>query len=330
MDVAARAGVSKSTVSLVLQGSPQVRAETRQAVERAIAEIGYVYNRAAANLRSSSGGLVGLVVSDLRAPLCADFAASLQRALAAEGCATLVASCDEDAEAQATAVSAMLEHGASAMVIVPVHGDPGGSLDRLARARLPAMQALRRADERLDLFPFAGFDYATGSAKATRHLLEQGARRVAFVGGPPGRITTRERKSGWRDVLKRAGLDEVALHGKSGRAFGMDMAEVLMSDHPDVDAALCYNDAVALGLAEGFARAGRQVGRDMRIVGFGDTGEAALGRPPVSAISCDLSRLAADVAAQLLAWRAGGDRPPTESRCPVRLVARASSTGEGA
>ncbi|MFO7920477.1 MAG: LacI family DNA-binding transcriptional regulator [Nioella sp.] len=68
MDVAARAGVSKSTVSLVLQESKQVRAGTRKAVEAAMADLGYVYNRAAANLRSASVGLVGLVINDLRNP----------------------------------------------------------------------------------------------------------------------------------------------------------------------------------------------------------------------------------------------------------------------
>ncbi|MHA7888613.1 LacI family DNA-binding transcriptional regulator [Roseicyclus sp.] len=328
MDVAARAGVSKSTVSLVLQGSKQVRAETRTAVEKAMAEIGYVYNRAAANLRSSSVGLVGLVINDLRNPFFTEFATSLQMALAAKGYATVIANSDEDPELQAKLVGSMIEHGVSAMVISPAYGAASDTFDQLARRGLPTLQVLRQGDERTDLFPFASFDYATGSAKATRHLLQQGARNVAFVGGLPGRAITRERKSGWRDVLKKDGLEEVALHGKSSRAFGMEMAATLIADHPEIDAAVCFNDLVALGLMAGFARAGRPVGTGFRVVGFDDIEEAAQSWPQLSSVSCDIAQFAQDTAARLLGWMVEGERPEPELRMPVRLVTRASSTGE--
>ena len=330
MDVAARANVSKSTVSLVLQGSRQVRPETRDTVARAMAEIGYVYNRAAANLRSSSVGLVGLVINDLRNPFFNGFATSMQMALAAEGYATVIANSDEDPRLQAKLVGSMIEHGVSAMVISPAYGDAAASFDQLARTGLPVLQVLRRMDERTDLFPFASFDYAAGSAKATRHLLQQGARNVAFVGGLPGRAITRERKSGWRDVLKAQGLPERALHGKPTRAFGMEVADRLIAEHPGVDAVLCFNDLVALGLVAGFARAGRPAGRGVRVVGFDDIEEAAQSWPPLSSVSCDVARFARDMAARLLGWMVEGHRPEPELRRPVRLIARASSTGEGA
>ncbi len=330
MDVAARAGVSKSTVSLVLQGSKQVRPETRKAVEAAMAEIGYVYNRAAANLRSASVGLVGVLINDLRNPFFTEFATSLQMALAAEGYATVIANADEDPELQAKLVGSMIEHGVSALVISPAYGEAPGTFDQLARTGLPVLQVLRKMDERTDLFPFASFDYATGSAKAARHLLDQGARHIAFVGGLPGRAITRERKSGWREVLKAEGLEEVALHGKSSRAFGMQAAETLIADHPEVDAAICFNDLVALGLMAGFARAGRPVGDAFRVVGFDDIEEAAQSWPQLSSVSCDIAGFARDTAARLLAWMVEGERPEPELRSPVRLVARASSLGTDA
>lgn len=327
LDVAARAGVSKSTVSLVLQGSKQVRPETREAVERAMAEIGYVYNRAAANLRSASVGLVGLVINDLRNPFFTEFATSLQMALAAEGYATVIANSDEDADLQAKLVGSMIEHGVSALVISPAYGDAAATFDQLARTGLPVCQVLRRMDDRTDLFPFASFDYAAGSAKATRHLLEQGAATVAFVGGLPGRAITRERKSGWREVLKAQGIEEIALHGKSSRAFGMQAADQMMADYPEVDAAVCFNDLVALGLMAGFARAGRPVGKSFRVVGFDDIEEAAQSWPQLSSVSCDIAGFARDTATRLLAWMVEGERPAPELRSPVRLVARMSSTG---
>ena len=100
-DVAREAGVSKSTVSLVLQDSPTVRAETRAAVRQAMARIGYVYNRNAANLRKAGVGLIGLVINDLRNPFFTEFATSVQMALSERGFATVIANTDEDPKLQA-------------------------------------------------------------------------------------------------------------------------------------------------------------------------------------------------------------------------------------
>ena len=98
IDVAKQAGVSKSTVSLVLQNSPSVREETRKQVRAAMAEIGYVYNRSAANMRSSNAGLIGLVINDLRNPFFTEFATSLQMALSERGYSAVVANTDERPE----------------------------------------------------------------------------------------------------------------------------------------------------------------------------------------------------------------------------------------
>src|SRR6056297_2663862 len=227
LDVAAAAGVSKSTVSLVLQGSRQVKRETREAVQKAMADIGYVYNRAAANLRASSVGLVGLVIHDLRNPFFTEFATTLQMTLATQGYTTVIANSGEDPVLQGKLVGSMVEHGVSALVVSPAYGDGAGTFDQLARAGLPALQVLRQMDPRTDLFPFSSFDYAEGSAQATRHLLQEGARRIAFIGGHPTRAITQERMSGYLDMVHAAGADQLALHGPTSRIFGMQAAAIL-------------------------------------------------------------------------------------------------------
>ena len=181
IDVAQKAGVSKSTVSLVLQNSPAVREETRVQVRRAMADIGYVYNRSAANMRAANAGLVGLVINDLRNPFFTEFATSLQMALSRCGYSAVVANTDEDPVQQDQVVRAMIEHGVSALIICPAYGEVGATFDAIARAGIPAMQMLRKVDPRLDLFPFAAPDYLTGSRVATRHLLAGGAKRIAVV-----------------------------------------------------------------------------------------------------------------------------------------------------
>jgi LacI family transcriptional regulator len=325
IDVAQKAGVSKSTVSLVLQNSPSVRDETRIQVRQAMAEIGYVYNRAAANMRMANAGLIGLVINDLRNPFFTEFATSLQMALSERGYAVVIANTDEDPALQAQTVGTMVEHGVSAFIISPAYGDVSATFDAILRAQLPAMQVLRKVDPRTASLPFAGPDYLTGSRIATRHLLDQGAKRVAFVGGLDGRAVTQERMAGYLEVLAAEAIAPLILTGKSSRAFGRDMARVLAEVHPYCDAALCFNDLVALGMLTGCNEAGRKVGADFKIVGFDDIEDAAQAYPTLTTVQCDIAGFGRRIAATILDWLENGVTPAPESRSPVDLIIRQSS-----
>lgn len=325
IDVAREAGVSKSTVSLVLQMSPLVKAETRVQVRQAMADIGYVYNRSAANMRMSNAGLIGLVINDLRNPFFTEFATSVQMALSARGYATVLANTDEDTALQAQVVSAMIEHGVSALVISPAYGDEEATFGPLARAELPAMQVLRKVDARTDQFPFASPDYLAGGRLAADHLLGCGARRIAFVGGVAARAVAQERRSGYLDAVAEAGMAPLVLPGRASRAFGREAARLITERHPDVDAAICFNDLVALGMISGFAELGRPVGGDFRLVGFDDIEECAEVYPGLTSVRCNIAGFGHSVATTVLAWLEDGERPPAETRSAVDLVIRASS-----
>jgi LacI family transcriptional regulator len=328
IDVAREAGVSKSTVSLVLQNSTLVRDETRADVRRAMAELGYVYNRAAATLRSSNAGLIGLVINDLRNPFFTEFATSLQMALSAKGYAAVIANTDEDPALQAQVVGAMLEHGVSALVLSSAYGDVSATFDAIGRAGVPTLQVLRRAAPEAAAVPFAVPDYTAGSRMATEHLLSLGARRVAFVGGLEGREVTLSRMSGYLSVLGAAGITPLHLPGRPGRAFGREVAARLAREHPDVDAALCFNDLVALGLLTGCAELGRKVGQDLRIIGFDDIEDCSQVWPALTSVSCDIAAFGRSMAGTVLRWLEDGTPPPDEIVTPVTLIARASTLGE--
>jgi LacI family transcriptional regulator len=329
IDVARAAGVSKSTVSLVLQNSPLVRSETRAEVKQAMADIGYVYNRTAANLRSANVGLIGLVINDLRNPFFTEFATSVQMALSARGYATVLANTDEDPAVQAQVVGAMIEHGVSALVISPAYGERDDTFGLLARAGIPAMQVLRQVDGRTDVFPFAAPDYPEGSRLAVRHLLETGARRIAFVGGLAGRAVVQERMSGYLAALAEAGMDRLVLDGRASRAFGRDAARIISRDHPDVDAAICFNDLVALGMLSGFAELGRPVGAGFRLIGFDDIEDCAQVWPTLTSVRCNIAGFGEMIAGTLLNWLQDGIRPRPDMRTAVKLIIRASSGGPG-
>lgn len=327
IDVASRAGVSKSTVSLVLQNSPLVRAETRADVRQAMADLGYVYNRSAAQLRQSNTGLIGLVINDLRNPFFTEFATSVQMALSAKGFACVIANTDEDPALQAQVVAAMLEHGVAALILSPAYGAVEATFDAIARANVPTMQVLRRAVPDVSRFPFSVPDYRTGSRLATDHLLATGALRIAFLGGLAGREVTEARMSGYLAALAEAGMDALHLPGRPTRTFGREAALRLASDHPAVDAVLCFNDLVALGLLAGCAQTGRRLGQDLKVVGFDDIEDCALVWPPISSVRCDIAGFGRGVAETVLGWLETGTMPAPETVTPVELILRASSQG---
>lgn len=327
VDVARAAGVSKSTVSNVLQNSPLVRPETRRLVEQAMDALSYVYNRSAANLRGADVGLIGLVINDLRNPFFTEFAASAQMTFAERGYATVIANTDESQAMQAQVIFSMIEHGVSGFLISPTYVDEPDGLESIRRAGIPAMQVLRRIDARTEVFPFASLDYATGGRLAAEHLLGLGLRRIAFVGGLESRPVTEERMSGYRAAMAAAGLEVVAFHGRPTRAFGRDMALALHAAHPGIEGVICFSDLVALGMLAGFAQAGVAVGRDVRVIGFDDIEECALAWPQLSSVRCDVARFGRESAEAMLAWLGEGVRPPADRLAPVALIVRASSAG---
>jgi LacI family transcriptional regulator len=186
------------------------------------------------------------------------------------------------------------------------------------------MQVLRRvADTRA--FPFASFDYPKGGRLATEHLVVQGERDIAFVGGLEGRPITGERMSGYLEVMAEHGLSPRYCLGQSSRAFGRQAALALAREAPECRAAVCFNDLVALGMMSGFAESGGVMGQNFRLVGFDDIEEAAQAFPALSSVHCDVAGFGERIAATMLSWLEDGRQPPPEHRDDVELVARASS-----
>ena len=327
IDVARVAGVSKSTVSLVLQGSSLVKAETGEQVRQAMAELGYVYNRAAANLRSANAGLIGLIINDLRNPFFTEFATTAQMAFSDRGYATVLANTDENPELQIQVVGSMIEHGVSGILISPSYDDEGIAFDMLARSNVPTMQVLRHVDDRTDIFPLAAPDNHRGGILACQHLVDVGAKKIAFVGGLDGRSITYERLAGYLDVIMSSGGQPITLLGRSSRVFGREMAIELINNYPEVDAAVCFNDLVALGMISGFNEMGRVAGRDFRLIGFDDIEECDQAWPQLSSISCSIADFGGYAAKTMLAWLETGQRPAPIYRAEVELVPRASSVG---
>ena len=326
LDVARQAGVSKSTVSLVLQGNPAVKDSTRDTVRAAMRDIGYVYNRSAATLRSASSGLIGLVINDLRNPFFTEFAARFQIALAGKGFATVLANSDENPALQQQMMESLIEHGVSGFIMCTAYGDEAETAQTLRRAGIPTLQVFRQLSEGTG-HPLIAPDYEKGGLIAARHLIASGCQRIAFLGGLDGRPVTQERMSGYLSAMQEAGMPPLVRTGEATRAFGTTTIAQMKSEEPDLDGVICFNDLVALGVLSGCAAQGVTVGRDLRVVGFDDIEECRDSYPPLSSISCGIPEFASRAAAVMADWINDGHPPKLVERTPVELVARASSTG---
>lgn len=329
-DIAKACGVSRATVSLVLRGSPLVHADTRARVEQDMRRQGYVYNRAAANLRQRTSTSVALVINDLSNPFFAEFAAGVDEALAAAGYVTLLGSSGESAVRQQAVLGSLMEHHPAAIILSPAEVSDVGAIARIIGGATPLLVFNRE----LTGAPVPGFDYdylgldnRAGARLATEHLLSQGHRRIAFFGGHVDSSSCRERRMGYHDAMASANLTvepQWLVESAPTRLEAAAQTGALFVRDPAPTAAVCYNDAVALGLMLGLTRRGRRPGSDFALTGFDDIPEAAASSPPLSTLGAD-PRARGRQAAALALERVSRAGPHARTIVPVKLVERESS-----
>jgi LacI family transcriptional regulator len=328
-DVARAAGVSKSTVSLVLTGSPLVRAPTRDRVTAAAAALGYVYDRGAARMRGHGSPIVGMVINDLANPFYTELAIGIERACQAESVVPFLANTAENPVRQAQVIRTMREHGAAGLILAPALDSDAAQVDALT-GDTPVVFAMRRlrGARGSAVVP----DNREGARLATAHLIALGHRRIAFLGGLPGMSVRGERHAGYADALRAAGIPadpalvaEARPSREGGRAA---LAQVLAAAEPPT-ACLAYNDVVAIGAMHALAERGRVPGRDFAVVGFDDIAEARQTVPPLTSVAVDGEGLG-ERAARLLLRRIA--QPASKDEIvvgAVQLVVRRSCGAMG-
>lgn len=325
IDVARAAGVSKSTVSLVLQGSPRIRSATTKKVRAAIHRLGYVYNRGAANLRSARTNVVGMVINDLANPFFAELAVGIESVFRASGLVSLIAHTAESPNRQADVLKAMREQAVCGLIVCPARGTDASALSDFIRADTPVVLAMRRipGSRLASVIP----NNARGAAEAVRHLLDLGYRRIAFVGGHGDMSAQRDRREGYAEALATAGMPvDPALIVESAPTRDGGIAAigaVLALDEP-ADAALCFNDVVAFGAMLGLRQKGREAGRDFGVIGFDDVREAGDHVPALTTVAVDSAGIGARAAQAALRMIESGRMSAEEQTTSVHLVVRES------
>jgi LacI family transcriptional regulator len=320
-DIAKQAQVSPSTVSLVLRDSPLVAEATRSKIRATMEELGYVYNRGAANLRSQRSKTIGLVVCEITNPFYAEMVAGIDTVMDQNGWITFLANSSESPERQARFIQRIREQNADGIILTAAEGTEPEIAAQLRAWRIPFVQALRRiGDESAD---YVGPDYRLGMSLAVEHLIGLGHKRIAFMGGARRTSALRERLTGYRSAMKRHGLDpEPVFSCPATREQGVKVIREALAMRDPPTAAICYNDVIAFGVILGLLEAGRQPGTDFNLVGFDNIAEAALSRPALTTIAVEPRQIGQEVAELILRRIADPTGRPEQVIIAPRLIIR--------
>ncbi|MDG4835385.1 LacI family DNA-binding transcriptional regulator [Micromonospora sp. WMMD967] len=324
--VAARAGVSRATVSRVVNGSTTVAEPIREAVTRAVAELGYVPNLAARSLVTQRTDSVALVMPEA---------------------ATRVFSDDQVFPGIIRGVSQELE-AADKQLVLMLAGSPAGHqrveryttgrhVDGVLFASLHGADPLPGTLARLGIpvvvsgrplgdvpVPYVDVDHVAGVTAAVRHLIDNGRRRIATIAGPQDMVAGIERLSGYRSTVADAGLPELIAVGDFTRESGAAAMRHLLTEHPDLDGVFAASDLMAHAALRTLREAGRRVPEDVAVIGFDDIETAAYTEPPLTTVRQPIVELGRAMTRQLLRL-AAGETIEQRVMLPTELIRRASA-----
>ena len=285
--VAAVAGVSRATVSRVVNGSSRVDPELRRLVEQAVATVGYVPNRAARSLVTRRTDAIGLVVREpvefgAADPYLAGIVVAASQSLVGTGVhlAVMMACSDDDHSTITTSVRAAHVDG---VILVSVHDDdplPG----QLVRAGIPLVLGGRPAAP-LGGGGYVDVDNVGGGRTAGQRLTETGRRRLAVITGPADMTAAADRLEGFLAQVAESGLPEpVIVEGAFTRASGERATTELLARRPDVDGIFAANDLMAIGAVRALRDAGRRIPDDVAVIGFDDIELCRYVEPPLTTV----------------------------------------------
>jgi DNA-binding LacI/PurR family transcriptional regulator len=336
-DVALAAGVSKMTVSNVINGRPGASEDTRARVLEAVARLGYRVNATARQLRAGRSGAIGLLVPHLDGPYYSHLAARLDTLAQARGYHVIIERTGASREGELAAISAERVRPFDGVVFSPVQIDAADV--RRAGIEVPVVLL---GERRLGgEFDHVMMDNVGGAELATSYLLERGARRIALIGGRPetgvdSMATLRSR--GYRDAHARAGVPvDERLVVNAASFTTKDGYEAVMRLHRDgvsFDGAFALTDAAAMGALRALADIGLRVPGDVQVVGFDNDAESEYLVPRLTTMDPDNDSMAERVMELLLrrveavASGVGDTEDVVESVMSARIVVRESTLAQ--
>jgi DNA-binding LacI/PurR family transcriptional regulator len=324
--VALRAGVSRATVSRVVNGAPTVHPRIRDTVLRVVRELGYVPNPAARSLVTQRTDSYALVVPEQASRVFSDdqffpgVISGVHQELE-EADKQLVLMLASSATSHDRIERYAIGGHVDGVMFASLHGaDPMPAA--LARLGIPVVANGRPLGRRT--VPYVDVDHAGGVGLAIGHLLERGRTRIATIAGPQDMVAGIERLTGYRTALRGSRRRSIVAVGDFTRESGATAMRQLLDDDPRLDAVFVASDLMAEGALRTLRRAGRRVPDDVAVIGFDDVALARYTEPPLTTVRQPISEIGRVLAGQLLRLAAGEDIAP-EVVLPTELVIREST-----
>lgn len=325
LQVAEHAGVSRSTASLAVRNSSRISEATREKVFNSMQELGYVYDRIAANLRSKSSSTVGLIIMELANSFYSELLEGIHEGLNNFGHTVLLGTTFDSQDAQDRLISTMIEHRVCGIILSAVSGSSAKVAEKAIGCGIPVVLVGRKIPG--GHFDFVGVDNVLGGEMAVSHLLQQGHHRIAFIGGYSRFSSWQGRKQGYDNALLLAGIPldaSLVIESPATLYYGTELIKQVMALANPPTAIFCYNDAIAIGAMMKLKELGITPGKDIAIIGFDDIPEAAIFTPKLSTVSSDIRLMGTHAALLLHARMEGIDNEPQDIIVGPQLMLRES------
>jgi len=283
--IAEHLGVSTATVSLALRDSPLVAETTRDKIKSTAENLGYIYNRRAASLRTSRSGIIGVMVHDIMNPFFAEILISIEEELGQHRQTFLLCNHRDDLGVQTKFIQTLLQFGADGLILSPAIGTIAEDIEKIENNGLPVVMIARYVPN--STAPIYRGDDKRGIYLATKHLIDLGHREIAFIGGRRETSTGRDRRDGYLAALKEAGIKpdaELQMGSGATRKSGYECVRALFASGRNPTAIACFNDLGAIGVLSGLRSIGKIPGKDISVTGYDSIAEAEISSPPLTTV----------------------------------------------
>jgi LacI family transcriptional regulator len=326
-DIAAQAGVSIMTVSKSLRGASDISVNTKNRVQILARQMGYVPDSTAQGLRNRTTKLLGLILSSVSNPIFARTVTALEEGAHEWGYDLILAHSLNLPEREEVCIRRLLSRRVDGLFIFPVYrlAPTAPVYEELWQRRTPTIILGQRAPF-CSRFHHVETDDATGSYFMTRHLLELGHRKIAYLSGPSGSPWAQERLEGYRRALRESDIepdDRLVFSAGATIEEGETAAMQMIQEGASMSAIQAANDLVAMGAANVFLNQGVKIPADLSVAGFGNILMSQHFRVPLSTVRQPKLRLGIAAMEAMQKLRRGEE--PEPRRLPAEIILRAST-----
>ncbi len=279
-DVARRVGVSVSTVSRVLNGTSYVSPETKRLVLEAIQDLDFAPSQIARGFATKKTATIGLIIPDVTNPFFSDVARGTEDVAIEEGFATILCNSDWKSEREFMYLDLLRGRWVDGVIVVGSRSEPAALAAAIGRTPYVLVERLHTQTAYT-----VWTDNRRGGALATQHLLDSGCRTFVHVSGPPDSPSSTERRLGFMDVMRRAGIATYQIiEGDYRYQSGVEIGQQIFSGQTIPEGIFAANDMMAIGILHAATLAGVRVPDDTAVIGYDNITPAEYAAPPLSTI----------------------------------------------